>query len=169
MATLSPSRVALHRIRQARSSDASAIAGVIEPFAAEGLMLPRSEKVIARQVHEYRVAESVSTGDVVGSVAIRPFNRHLAEIIAFAVASDWQGKGIGVELLEGAVEECLLRGFRRVFAMTMRPGIFQRMGFEDVARERVPEKIRRDCRGCPFRVGCREQTLLLDVRPGSTG
>ncbi len=165
--SLSSSPVALHRIRQARPPDAAAIAGVIRPFAADGLMLPRSEGVIARQIHEYRVAESVESGAVVGSVAIRPFNRNLADIIAFAVASGWQGKGIGVELLEGAVEECLLRGFERVFAMTMRPGIFQRLGFEDVPRELVPEKIRRDCRGCPFRVGCRERTMLLDVRSAS--
>ena len=150
------------RLQRARPSDAVAIAEVIRPHAERGLMLPRSESAIRRAIRQYRVARS-GAGQVVGCIGIRPFHAELAEMVGFAVSEEWQGRGVGTELLVQAVDEALLRGFSRVFAMTLRPGPFLRMGFREVSRELVPEKIRRDCTGCPFRVGCEERTLLLDV------
>jgi len=150
------------RLQRARPSDAAAIAEVIRPHAERGLMLPRSESAVRRAIRQYRVARS-GAGEVVGCIGIRPFHPNLAEMVGFAVSEDWQGRGVGTELLVQAVDEALLRGFTRVFAMTLRPGPFLRMGFREVSRELVPEKIRRDCTGCPFRVGCEERTVLMDV------
>lgn len=150
------------RLQRARPADAEAIADVIRPHADRGLMLPRSESAIRRTIRQFRVARS-GAGQVVGCIGIRPFHSNLAEMVGFAVSESWQGRGVGTELLVHAVDEALLRGFTRVFAMTLRPGPFLRMGFREVSRELVPEKIRQDCTGCPFRVGCEERTVLLDV------
>ena len=157
--------IAPFRLERARRADAEPIARVIRPHAERGLMLPRSPAAILRDIGQYRVARSAD-GTVIGCIGIRPFHSDLAEIVGFAVSEEWQGRGVGTELLVQAVDEALLRGFGRIFAMTLRPGPFLRLGFQEVERERVPEKIRRDCTGCPFRVGCQERTVLLEV--GST-
>ncbi len=153
---------AVQGIRKARTQDAPAIARLIRPFAAEGLMLPRTEEEIRRGIQGYRLAMGPG-GELAGCIGIRPLRKDLAEIIGFAVASGWQGRGVGTHLLERAVEESLLRGFYRTFAMTLRPGPFLRLGFLEVPRSRIPEKIALDCTTCPFREECRERTLLLDV------
>lgn len=155
-----------HRVEPARMDDAGSIAEIIRPYAERGLMLPRSVEAIRAAIGEHRVVRAPD-GEVVGSVGLRAFDPELAEIIGFAVREDWQGRGVGTELLVRIVDEALLGGYGRIFAMTLRPGAFERLGFCEVERSRIPEKIRGDCIACPFREGCRERTLLLDVRPFS--
>jgi amino-acid N-acetyltransferase len=148
----------------ARPNEAEAIAELVRPYAEKGLMLPREPGAVLAAIHGYRVVRD-RDGGIVGCAGLRPFHGDLAEIVAFAVHREWQGRGVGTELLVRIVDEALMAGYGRLFAMTLRPGPFERIGFREVARARVPEKIARDCAGCPFQAGCRERTLLLDVRP----
>lgn len=154
------------RVEPARFDEAEEIVELIRPYAERGLMLPRSLEAVRESIGTHRVVRSPA-GEVVGSVGLRAFDPSLVEIIGFAVREDWHGRGVGTELLIRIVDEALLEGFGRVFAMTLRPGPFERLGFNEVERARLPEKIRTDCIGCPWRDGCRERTLLLDVRPFS--
>lgn len=155
-----PTRIGVVR---AVPSDAEAICELIRPYAEEGLMLPRSVESVRQASDGFLVARGPEDR-IVGAVGLRPIHKGLAEIVGFAVDRDWQGEGLGTELLVRIVDDALMGGFGRVFAMTLRPGVFLRLGFQEVERTRVPEKIHLDCVGCPYRKGCRERTVLLDVR-----
>jgi N-acetylglutamate synthase-like GNAT family acetyltransferase len=157
---LAPARVGVGR---AAASDAEAICELIRPFAQDGLMLPRSVDSVREGIGGFLVARAPE-GEVVGAVGLRTIHSGLAEIVGFAVHRDWQGEGLGTELLIRVVDDALMGGFGRVFAMTLRPRVFLRLGFLEVERTRVPEKIHLDCVGCPYRKGCGERTVLLDVR-----
>jgi amino-acid N-acetyltransferase len=58
-----------------------------------------------------------------------------------------------------------VRGIGELFALTLIPRFFEAMGYAVVDRARYPEKMRRDCVGCPRRFGCAEVCVrrALDV------
>ncbi len=154
-------------IREARLPDSVEISALIAPFAAQGVMLPKSAAQVAEAIDRYRVAV---VGDrIVGSVGWRPVPPGTAEVVAFAVASEAQGRGVGGRLLDAILREVEAAGRDRVFAMTLRPALFERVGFRRGRHHEVPEKIRMDCVRCPRRVGCREILVLREPRTSGSG
>ena len=53
----------------------------------------------------------------------------------------------------------------RVFAVTHAAPFFERHGFVATSRQALPEKIARDCTGCPKASNCTLVTLVAVVRP----
>jgi amino-acid N-acetyltransferase len=51
----------------------------------------------------------------------------------------------------------------RVFALTLSPGFFSKMGFKTVAHTDLPLKIRKDCVACPRYGNCDEIAMVLDL------
>jgi amino-acid N-acetyltransferase len=138
------------------------MAALINGYAAQGLMLPKSEAELCRFFREYVVLTDKS-GAIVGCAGLRVYRPELAEIIGLAVSPEWQGKGLGGVLVDRLVGQARGLSIGRVFAMALTPGVFGSRGFRVVARETVPEKVAADCRGCDRRIGCREITMLLDL------
>ena len=61
------------------------------------------------------------------------------------------------------------RGIVDVFALTLKPKFFEAIGYERADRARYPEKIRRDCLGCPRRFACDEVCFAKDLRAMALG
>jgi N-acetylglutamate synthase-like GNAT family acetyltransferase len=99
---------------------------------------------------------------VLGCVALEPYGGDLAEIRSLAVAPDARGQGfnVGDRLMKAAMDTALRRKIARLFAVTHRPEFFSRYGFAPGPRQRVPEKIERDCVDCPKEHHC---TLVATV------
>lgn len=154
---------ALHR--PARIADAPAMAELINGFAAQGLMLPKTVPDLARAFREYRVATDPD-GRLVGCGGLRIYNEDLAEIVGLAVAEDAHGRRIGATLVEDLVEEARTLGIARVFAMTFQVDFFGRQGFTPIPIAFLPEKTAADCRTCARRVGCKEVAVMrvLEMR-----
>lgn len=166
------------RIRAARPSDAAAVAALLRPYARAGLVLPRPAGEIAAQAGSFLVAyrvrrrDSRGRGDgtpvgrapVVGCVSVRDYGTGLVEVRSLAVAASGAGKGLGTRLVRRAVGLAHTFGARRVFALTLRPHLFERLGFRVVEKERFPEKVWADCRLCAKRERCDEIAVLLDLR-----
>jgi len=142
-------------VRPARLADADAIARLNNTFADAGLMLRRAPAAIALAIDDYVVAAD-GRGVLVGCGALKEYSPSLGEVAAIAVAPDAHGRGVGKAVV-GAVEALALkRGIDHVFALTLQPGFFDALGYEQAERARFPEKIRRDCVGCARRFACTE-------------
>ena len=52
-----------------------------------------------------------------------------------------------------------------VFALTLAPGFFSKMGFHTVEHRQLPLKVWTDCVNCPKYGNCDEIAMVLDVQP----
>lgn len=149
-------------VRQARISDMRAVEPLIREFANDNLMLPKSFDQLARTFREFVVA--VDEKDrVLGCGALRIYNEGLAEVCSLAVDEPYQGMGIGRLIVERLAEEARALELGTVFALTLRPEFFNRLGFKVVAKEEFPLKVWADCRSCPKLHACDEIAVALEV------
>ena len=149
--------------RKAHSKDVRAVHALIASYAAEGLLLPRTEENVREHLSTFLVLEERSK--VFGCVSLETYGTDLAEIRSLAVSADVRGRGLGGELVEFALEEARRKKIARVFAVTHAPEFFVRHGFVASSRHSVPEKIERDCRTCPKVNHCYLTAVIAIVIP----
>jgi amino-acid N-acetyltransferase len=142
------------KVRKAKISDAKAISALINCYAEHDKMLFRSLAEIYENLQMFLVAEEDET--VVGCCALEIIWSDLAEIKSLAVASSHKGRGLGRALVAAAVEEACRLGVPRVFALTLEPAFFERVGFAIVRKEDLPMKVWSDCARCPKQQECDE-------------
>jgi N-acetylglutamate synthase-like GNAT family acetyltransferase len=151
------------KAHRANISDAPAIYALIAYFAGSGLLLPRTEEEIHRNISHFLVHKI--KGRVVSCVALESYGPDLAEIRSLAVASEMHGRGIGARLLEFALTEARRREIARVFAVTHAPEFFLHRGFAGVSRHSLRQKIERDCHACPKRRSCKLVAVVATIIP----
>jgi N-acetylglutamate synthase-like GNAT family acetyltransferase len=149
--------------RRARQSDVPAIHALIAHYAAQGILLPRTEENVREQFGRFLVLEE--KGHLVGCVSLEAYGADLAEIRSLAVSPEIQGRGYGARLVEFALSEARRRKTARVFAVTHAPEFFVRHGFSLSHRRAIPEKIARDCASCPKARRCRLAAVIAIVLP----
>lgn len=134
-------------IRRARAADVGAISALVNGFAAEDVMLPRTPDQVALAVDDYVVAADAH-GRVLACGALREYSPSLAELVSLAVAREAHGRGLG-RLIVAAVERlAVARGFTSVFAHTLAPAFFENVGYAEVDRGVYPEKCARPHTTC---------------------
>jgi amino-acid N-acetyltransferase len=149
-------------IRTARISDMRQVEALVNGFARDNLMLPKTYDQLARLFREFVVA--VDREDrVLGCGALRVYNQELAEVASLAVDEAAHGAGIGRRIVERLIEEARGLGLRTVFALTLQEAFFRRLGFSVVPRENFPGKVWADCRNCPKLHACDEIAVALEV------
>jgi amino-acid N-acetyltransferase len=151
------------KARRARSSDARAIFELIAGYAEQGLLLPRAEDEIQRNISHFLVHEEKK--HVVSCVALESYGADLMEIRSLAVEPELRGRRAGTKLLEFALGEARRRGVARVFSVTHAPDFFVQQGFEPTSRHALTKKIERDCRACPKRSSCQLIAVVATVIP----
>ncbi len=158
------------RARRARPADADVLYALIAGYAAEGLLLPRTlEEIRAHADRFLLLVERAAKADggtgetILGCVALEPYGAELAEIRSLAVARELRGSGLGTHLVRFALATARRRKFVRVFAVTHAPDFFVRQGFTTSARQDVPEKVERDCVGCPKAKKCKLVAVIAQV------
>ena len=149
------------RIRPARPQDAEAIVSLLDPYVGEGIVLPRTPDEVQAQYGDFLVLETADR--LVGAVALRDYGNYLMEIRSLVVHPGLAGQGLGSRLVSAAVELARQRGARRVFALTLRPGLFERQQFVLVERDLFPQKVWADCIKCLKRERCDEVAVARDL------
>jgi amino-acid N-acetyltransferase len=152
-------------IRKAELRDVPEIFEMINYYAAERIMLPRSLTELYESVREFLVGEG-GQGDVIGCGALKFYNAELAEIRSLCVRPGIQNQGIGRLLTERLLAEAEEYGLKTVFALTTTLEFFAKCGFREVARERFPMKVWRDCLRCDRYFHCHEKAVCLDLPSG---
>jgi amino-acid N-acetyltransferase len=149
-------------IRAARISDMRQVESLVNGFARDNLMLPKTYDQLARLFREFFVAVDPD-GRVLGCGALRVYNQQLAEVGSLAVDESAHGAGIGRRIVERLVEEGRELGLTTVFALTLQEAFFRRLGFDVVPRENFPGKVWADCRSCPKLHACDEIAVALTL------
>jgi amino-acid N-acetyltransferase len=87
----------------------------------------------------------------------------LAEIKSLAVDEANTGRGVGKALVAAAIEQAGELGIARVFALTLEPDFFEKMGFGVVEKDALPMKVWSDCARCPKQDNCDEIAVVKAV------
>ena len=87
----------------------------------------------------------------------------LAEIRSLFVREELRGKGYGRVLVEGCLEDARALGIRRLFTLTYKTEFFSKMGFVEVGKDVLPQKIWADCIHCPKFPDCDEIAMQRDI------
>lgn len=148
-------------VRPMRVGDIDDALALINGYAAEDRMLPRSREFLVERLRDFFVADYA--GRFLGCVALAVLTPELAEIRSLAVAPSASGRGVGRALVDACVAEARRAGLRRVFALTLVPEFFERCGFTLVSLGRLPEKSAAECPICPKRGRCDEQAMLIHL------
>lgn len=148
--------------REARHRHLPGIAALIGENAARGRMLPRSDQELQAALPDFLVVEDES-GGILATGALRLYETGNAEIICLAVQDDCRGSGFGRAIVEALTRRARARHVPRLFALTLEPSFFARMGFRPASFAAIPEKVRRDCLTCRFRFGCREIPVMMNL------
>ncbi len=148
-------------IHSAKISDVKAIHALISSYAERDRMLFCSIADIYEKLQTFSVA--VIDGSVVGCCALEVIWSNLAEIKSLAVDEKKKEKGIGRNLVNAAIEQAVRLGVPKVFALTLEPDFFEKLGFEKVEKETLPMKVWSDCAKCPKQQNCDEIAVVKTV------
>jgi len=151
-------------IRHARIPDARIIHQLLLTYAKEGQLLGRSLAAIYDSIRDFYVVEE--DGKILGVGALAICWEDLAEVRSLAVIPGQHGKGVGRKIVEKCLQEAKDLGLQRVFALTYQPEFFKKMGFEEIDKAQLPQKVWGDCINCVKFPDCDEFALainLLDV------
>ncbi|HYU51319.1 MAG TPA: GNAT family N-acetyltransferase [Gemmatimonadaceae bacterium] len=129
-------------VRRAVRADAGQILELVTPYAAQGLMLPRTFDQIAARIDNYVVAME-APGRVVACAALEEYSPSLAEVSSVAVAPAHQGKGLGSQVVLGVERLARARDIEELFALSLTDEFFLSLSYRPTTISRYPEKLAR--------------------------
>lgn len=149
-------------LRPAAIGDVPDIHHLLEQYAAQGNLLPRTMNELYRHLRDFFVVEI--GGRVAGCGALEIFTESLGEIRSLVVHDDHKSQGLGRLLVERLVEEARGIGLKRLMALTYVPGFFHKLGFKTVPKDTLPEKVWGICVKCYKYNHCDEIAVLIELR-----
>lgn len=147
------------KIKRAKISHVKHIHKFINEFAKQETMLARSLNELYEGIRDFVIYEE--EGIIKGVCAIRILWEDLAEIRSLAVKEEFQKIGIGRELVQKCMKDAKNLGIKKVFALTYQPGFFRKLGFKDIDKNKLPQKIWGDCLKCPKFPECDEHAVII--------
>jgi amino-acid N-acetyltransferase len=141
--------------------DVPAMAAIINGYASQGKMLPRSHHRLYSDLRDFYVA--TVDGRVVGCGGLSITWADLAEVRSLAIEPGYVHQGIGRQIVKRLLAEARELGLPRVFALTYQQAFFERMGFTVVSRDTLPHKIWGECLDCPKFQNCDEIAMIYDL------
>ena len=150
------------RVQRAQIRDIPQVHRLVNNFAEQAKLLPRSMSELYEDVRDFFVVRR--NHEVIGCAALHVCWADLAEIRALAVAEGWQGKGVGKALVKTCLSEAKKLGISTVFCLTYKPEFFHQFGFRQVDLMSLPRKIWGECQHCPKYPYCDEIAMLLTLK-----
>lgn len=172
--------------RPAQPQDTAQIVAMVNRFAAQNIMLPRSEENVRQTIDDWLVAversPQLACGEavtpfqlaeedtnasveeqIVGCGALVPLNDKLVEVRSLAIHESQHGNGLGSSLVLQLVQMARERGYAQLCALTLRPKFFIRLGFAQVDRWSISPKVWQACIYCPKFHRCDEVAVLMNL------
>jgi amino-acid N-acetyltransferase len=150
-------------VRKAVMSDIRPILALINGYAAQGLMLPRTEFELSEAIRDFTVV--CRGGELLGCGALHFYSPTMAEIRSLAVREQAKTHGVGCRVVEALLREAQEYEMDAVFSFTYVVGFFLKVGFQVVERGVLPLKAWKDCLRCPKFQACDEVAMLRILRP----
>jgi amino-acid N-acetyltransferase len=150
-------------IRKATMSDIHALLNLINDYAANGIMLPRTEFEMSENIRDFSIA---FIGErLVGCGALHFYTPTSGEVRSLAVDPILKTRGVGRRIVEALETEAVENQLHAIFAFTYVPDFFRKVGFREVERGELPLKVWKDCLRCPKFQCCDEIAMLKALRP----
>jgi len=151
-------------LRKARIGDVKTIHRMINMSAGKGEMLPRSLMDIYNSLRDFIVFCDGDHSQVIGICAMNIIWENLAEIRSLYVDENYRGQGIGRKLVEFCISEAITLELFRIFSLTYKREFFVQLGFKEVDRSTLPEKIWSDCFRCSkYPDYCDEVAMIVEL------
>ncbi|HEX3048814.1 MAG TPA: N-acetyltransferase [Bacillota bacterium] len=147
--------------RKAKMQDVETLHALVNQFAEQGLMLPRSRNTLYETLREFMLIEN--DGVVIGAGALHIIWEDLAEVRALAILPEFHGKGLGKQLIMELLNEARALGIHQVFALTYQVEFFKKCGFKQITKEEMPHKVWKECINCPKFPNCDEVALIINL------
>lgn len=141
-------------IRPALLRDIPDLLSVINGYATQGIMLPRTELEMAENIRDFVIASDGHR--IAGCGALHIYTPQSAEVRSLAVLPDTKGTGVGRMIVEALEADARHHALHSLFAFTYSPGFFNKLGFVEVDRGELPLKAWKDCLRCPKFQACDE-------------
>src|SRR6185437_9353295 len=153
-------------VQKAAMRDIPKVLDLINSYAANGIMLPRTEFEMSENIRDFSVAYDEER--LVGCGALHFYTPTTAEIRSLAVLPAVKEQGIGRAIVEALEAEARENDLESIFAFTYVPPFFKRLGFSEVERGELPLKAWKDCLRCPKFESCDEIPVLKRLRASSS-
>lgn len=149
-------------VHKAGMRDIPNLLALINSYAANGIMLPRTEFEISENVRDFSVI--YENGQLIGCGALHFYTPTTAEVRSLAVLPPKKQHGIGRAMVEAIEVEARENDLEAIFAFTYVPEFFAKLGFSKVERGELPLKVWKDCLRCPKFHHCDEIAVLKRLK-----
>jgi amino-acid N-acetyltransferase len=153
------------RLTKANLRDIPQMLELVAEEVKRGVILDRSADEIATNIRSYVLAKEGEM--LLGYTALHIHSAVLAEVRSLIVDEAARGKSVGKQMVEYALHEAKALGLKEVLVLTYLPQFFLKLGFEEIAKESIPEqKIWADCIKCIHFPVCNEVSLMYRISDG---
>ncbi|HPG29173.1 MAG TPA: N-acetyltransferase [bacterium] len=155
-------------IRKAYINDIKSIQSLINPFAKNNEMLPRSLNDLIENLRDFIIIEE--NNKIIACGALHLTWIDIAEVRSLAIRKEYQKLGIGSIIVNKLIEEAKKLGIYKLFALTYKPEFFKKLGFKIISKDDLPKKVWTDCIKCPKFPDCDEiavQLILANGKPAN--
>jgi len=150
-------------VRKATMSDIHALLNLINDYAANGIMLPRTEFEMSENIRDFSLAYLGEK--LAGCGALHFYTPTSGELRSLAVDPHLKTRGVGRRMVEALEAEAVENRLHAIFAFTYVPDFFRKVGFQEVERGALPLKVWKDCLRCPKFQCCDEIAMVKALRP----
>ena len=139
-------------LRPARAGDHPAVIELLEANNLPVAGVPGS-------LEHFFVAEA--DGRAIGTIGLEKYGQY-GLLRSAAVASDWQGRGVGRTLVERLLDHSRDLGLTAIYLLTTTAeGYFPAFGFSEVSRSDVPPEVQESVE---FKSACPASAAVLSLR-----
>jgi amino-acid N-acetyltransferase len=150
-------------VRKATMNDIHSLLNLINDYAANGIMLPRTEFEMSENIRDFCVAYIGER--LAGCGALHFYTPTSGEVRSLAVDPRLKTRGVGRRIVEALEKEAVENQLHAIFAFTYVPDFFRKVGFQEVERGALPLKVWKDCLRCPKFQCCDEIAMVKALRP----
>lgn len=150
-------------VRKARIQDVKCIHRLLMDCSDGGLLLPRPLNSLYSHIRDFYVVDPDDGGPILGCCALAIMWDDLAEVRSLAVTENARGHRYGSKLVEACLSEAVTLGIYKVFTLTYQVSFFAHLGFAEVAKDVLPQKVWADCINCPKFPECDETAMLIEL------
>ncbi|MDL2266441.1 N-acetyltransferase [Desulfovibrio sp. OttesenSCG-928-G15] len=144
--------------QRARVSDMKEVHGFLLEISSTGVILPRSLSDLYSHTRDFFLLRD-SEGHLVGCCALSIVWEDMAEVRSLLVHERYRRQGCGGLLVNACIDDAKAMGIHRVFTLTYKTGFFASLGFKEVGKDILPQKIWADCVHCPKFPDCDEVAM----------
>jgi amino-acid N-acetyltransferase len=155
----------LSSVEKAKIGDVPQIQQLVNYFADKDEMLARPLSEIYENIRDYFVIRDGKK--IIACVALHVSWSDLAEVKALAVSEKIQRSGLGSKLVAACIKEAKELEIPIVFCLTYKPLFFEKQGFVEVDKMKLPKKVWTECFHCPKFPDCGEVAMFFTIKEGA--